>query len=371
MYHLPRFLNFRGRPTAELTIDVPPKPSDPEPFIPPDIEDMSPTEPVIPNDLVPVRPYRFSSKRNTWKHVPRIGPEEIRDLLEDDDSSRYPSSVRIITWNLDFQFDYQEERLLAALRYLENDVLGCKEGGPPYEPCVICLQEVHEKVMPVLLNDRWVKRSFCVTPVRKDKWPEFAVYGNVTLVSKSLRVVKSDILHYGHTDMWRTGLAAYIMLSEPEPSREKAVICVVNTHLESLPQGAIARPRQLELSARFLKQADVRGGVVVGDMNPISPEDAGLAMEVGLRDAWRRGDKDEAGFTWGYQGHNEKGFPPARFDKVLYLPRRGYRLDEPERFGMGAKVEGLEFDGMEVDQWISDHYGLSTVLRMVARRNSA
>ncbi|KAJ2924859.1 hypothetical protein H1R20_g12228, partial [Candolleomyces eurysporus] len=273
--------------------------------------------------------------------------------------------MRIITWNIDFMFDHREERLLSALRYLEYDVLPSKE-GEPLEPCVICLQEVHESVIPALLNDEWVKRSFSVTPVTKEKWPEGAAYGNVTLVSKSLRVVKCDILHYGYTEMARAALAVYIMLNEPEPSLEKAVICVVNTHLESLPQGAIARPRQLELAARFLKQVDVRGGVVVGDMNAISPEDAGLALEVGLRDAWRRGDRDEAGFTWGYQGHNDRGHPAARLDKVLYLPRRGYKMDEPERIGKGAKVKGLE-----VDQWISDHYGLQTVLRMVARRNSA
>jgi len=314
--------------------------------------------PFIPTTLIPLRAYRYRAARDAWKHIQTYSGEEIRDMLDDPDAS-YPTGVRIITWNIDMQSPNLVERLHAVLRHLEREVLLCADSQAPFEPCIICLQEVHQDVIPELLADEWVKRNFAITPISSSKWPMSSPYGNVTLVSKDLPLVKAEILHYGNSRMARTALAVYVMLSEPEPSAENAVICIVNTHLESLKIGSTSRPKQMELAARFLKQVEVRGGVVVGDMNPVGPQDEDLPLSVGLRDTWRRGS-DASGHTWGYQGN--QGFPPARFDKILYLPRRGYKMDPPEIIGKGVRtLEG---------QWASDHYGLESMLRLVTRRNS-
>jgi len=134
----------------------------------------------------------------------------------------------------------------------------------------------------------------------------------------------------------------------------------VNTHLESLPQGGVWRPHQLDMCSRFLTLHGVGGGVVAGDMNTITPRDEGIEKESGLRDAWRKGSAD-IGKTWGYQGQNKEGFPCGRLDKVFYLPVRGYKVDEPRRIGVGVKIQGSSSSDVF---WASDHYGLETTLRM-------
>jgi tyrosyl-DNA phosphodiesterase 2 len=98
-------------------------------------------------------------------------------------------------------------------------------------------------------------------------------------------------------------------------------------------------------------------------MNSISPEDVTIAKEVGLRDSWRKGDADN-GKTWGYQGQNDGNFPKNRLDKILYLPSMGYKLDEPRRIGVGARIR----EGTSDEFWVSDHYGLETALRMLPRK---
>ncbi|EAU85392.2 hypothetical protein CC1G_07086 [Coprinopsis cinerea okayama7 len=351
-------LSHWNRPTAPVIIEQK-REKTPSPFIPP--IDTLDQEPVVPNTLYPIKAYRYRSSRQRWKHLVMPTEEQVQALM-DDEEKKYPTTLRIITWNVDFTTPDAKTRLKTALRHIEREVLSCKEGDLPFDPCCILLQEVHRDVFCVLLEDEWVRRHFIIAPGSPDKWPEGTAYGNVTLVSRVLTVVRSEILHYGKTYMGRTALAVYILLSEPEPSAEIVTICVVNTHLESLSDGFAYRSAQMELAGMFLQQAEVRGGVVAGDMNAISPEDHTLHMGAGLKDAWRKGNEDEGGFTWGYQEHNPTQYPPGRLDKILYLPRRGYKMDPPERVGVGVKTE----EGT----WVSDHYGLDSTLRLVARRNS-
>jgi tyrosyl-DNA phosphodiesterase 2 len=105
-----------------------------------------------------------------------------------------------------------------------------------------------------------------------------------------------------------------------------------------------------------LKDEGVSGGVVAGDMNAISPSDKDLHVQFGLRDAWWRKSAADAedGYTWGYQGGGN--FPKSRMDKFLFLPQKGFRLEEPQRIGVDVKTDGV---------WVSDHYGLSTRLHVL------
>ena len=306
--------------------------------------------------LLKLKPYRFRTSKNAWKHLVTFG---LRNDIPPEGKRPPCSQLRIITWNIDFASKYPEERLTACLRHIEEEVLQCKGGEAP-EPCCILLQEVSDSVIPHLLRNAWVKNWFTVSPHSSVKWPKDAHYGNITLVSRSLTIAECHILHYGFTRMERTALCVKIRLNYPAPSRETAIICVVNTHLESLPQGAVWRPHQLDMCSRFLRLRGVTGGVVAGDMNTIMPEDEGIEKEVGLRDAWRKATAD-TGKTWGYQGQNE-GYPCARLDKVFYLPGRGYKVDEPRRIGVGVKTRGSS-----EALWASDHYGLETTLRMMKR----
>ncbi len=327
-------------------------------------------EPVIPNNLLRIRPYRFRYSKRAWKHVVTTGLREPMESPEGQESRKPPCSrVRIITWNIDMVSKFHEARLRAALRHIEIDVLKSQHSDMPPEPCVIMLQEVRDDMLPVLLADEWVRRWFIVAPTRKDKWPEGAWYGIVTLVSRSLSIAECHILHFGLSMMHRTALCVKVRMTNPSGEGDgqgggPVVVAFVNTHLESLVEGSMARPRQLEVCARFLKLKGVQGGVVCGDMNAITPDDTKLAKEMGLKDAWTRRDDVEDGHTWGYQGQNDDGHPTNRLDKVLYLPGTGYKVDEPKRIGRGVTIrEGA---------WISDHYGLETTLHLFkSRSNSA
>jgi tyrosyl-DNA phosphodiesterase 2 len=263
-----------------------------------------------------------------------------------------PSTVRILTWNIDFMASSPEERLTTAFAHIQNDVFRCEKGEAP-EPCCILLQEIHEQAFHVILENEWIRKHFILTPLSPEKWPSSATYGNVTLVSRLIPVSYAWSLEFGCSKMSRNVLLVDIKLSVPTKS-QVITLRVGNTHLESMPEGAKARPEQMGLIAKVLKDESLDGGIACGDMNAIGPSDWPLAEKVGLVDAWKGDDEDEEGFTWGYQSPSEH--PPGRLDKILFIPGTAYEVDEPKIVGAGLKTtQGL---------WASDHFGLVTTLRL-------
>lgn len=313
-----------------------------------------------------LRLYRFRTRRGDWKHVPNV--EKESQFANDDPRSRpLPSSLRIITWNVDLIKNVWQDRINGVLRHLQkvvesHDGKGENEGYKG-DAFVVLLQEVTPRMLNFIRDDEWVRRAFAIVPLREDKWPRQAYYGNVTLVSKDLEVVQAQIVHFSLTTSQRTGLLVYVRMSSTGKREDSRTICIANTHLESLPAGEHIRPKQLEALAQLLKlDENIEGGVVAGDMNSISKADRSLARKLGLKDAWRQGDSDPEGFTWGYQSLEEdKKYPPARLDKILYVPKRRYKVDEPQRIGVGLKVHVQEGE----EHWVSDHYGLLTTLHVV------
>ncbi|KAL0948946.1 hypothetical protein HGRIS_009051 [Hohenbuehelia grisea] len=319
------------------------------------------SEPVIPNSLFAVRPSRYRRSKDAWKHVSISSSSSGSD----DEVEPGPSMVRVVTWNVEFNDEECEERLATALEYLRCDIFRCDDGQDP-DDSVILLQEVNTHAFSVLLEDDWIRANYAITPVSPRHWPEHAAYGNVTLVSRKIDIVFAGVLEYGCSSMERTAIITDLRLStDPDYGRgtRPVIVRVVNTHLESLTEGRIARPQQLRLVSALLtgkagKEDGVHCGIVCGDMNAICTEDRFLNREVGLRDAWRKGDEEEKGFTWGYQGRDVGRFPRARLDKVLFTPRRGLKVDEPIRIGVGVKTP----DGK---LFVSDHFGLITTMRVL------
>lgn len=203
-----------------------------------------------------------------------------------------------------------------------------------------------------------------MTPGKTDEWPLGATYGNVTLISRTLLVSSVYSLEYD-SEMCRNALIVDLKLSmPPNATRRKTqtkprsiTLRVANTHLESLPSpGARLRAEQLALVADVLKEEELLGGMVCGDMNAISPSDVGLTKKVGLLDAWKEG-KGEDAFTWGHQP--PCAYPPGRLDKILFAPGTGgYVVEQPKRVGMALKTEKGE--------WVSDHFGLTTNVRILS-----
>jgi len=338
----------------------------------PDEGEYDDGEGVIPWVLVRLRPYRYRESKRAWKHVVTTG-------LEGSPHPRktIPSSVRLITWNIDMTSKMERERFRGALRHIREDVLGCKTLDQPPTPtnssqgCIIMFQEVKATLFFDILADTWIRRHFIVLPIDAGKWPEDAWYGNVTLVQRGIPIAEAHILHFGVTSMQRTALCVKVKLAHPG-TQDTSVVAFVNTHLESLPEGAVARHRQIEMCAWFLKG---RGGIVAGDMNAILQEDEGMERDVGLRDAWKGKLKmkasaagnetgEEAGNTWGYQGQTNGGkFPPNRLDRIFYSPGMGFKLDEPKRIGVGVVIK----EG----PWVSDHYGLETTVGLLKPRSNS
>jgi tyrosyl-DNA phosphodiesterase 2 len=265
------------------------------------------------------------------------------------------------------------------LRYLELEVLTWRggnessgnssddsengENGKGRFATVVMLQEMSEEAFEYLLKDDWVRRMFAIVPRDPKKWPENATYGNMTLVSRDLEVINAYILHFTMSQQARTGIAVNLRVAVPG-TREKKVVCLVNTHLESLPEGEPLRPEQLGVLTKFLKQRGIEGGIIAGDMNAINPKvDKRSVSDVGLKDAWRKSEKDPEGYTWGIQKYPDEGvFPPNRLDKVLYLPRRSYKVDSPERIGIGLKIESRVHGSI----WASDHFGLLSAIHVIS-----
>lgn len=219
-----------------------------------------------------------------------------------------------------------------------------------------------QEAFRIILDNEWVQQYFIITPRKTEEWPQGAAYGNVTLTARTIPVCAAYSIEYD-SHMHRNALLVDLKLStspakEWSKTQQKSRIVtlrVANTHLESLPQGATLRPKQLRAVAEALTETELVGGLVCGDMNAIGPSDNGLTERVGLQDAHEEGEEEEDGYTWGYQPSTE--FPPGRLDKILCTPMAGgYTVNQPKRIGLGLKTDK--------GQWVSDHCGLFTTVRI-------
>lgn len=311
------------------------------------------------SSLVSLEVKSYSAIWKAWRKIPTWKRETRPETL--------PSSIRVITWNIDFASWDCKGRLLAVLEYLQHDVLAISP-GQSLEPCCILLQEVSKEALPILLANSWVRKNFLVTPTLSSQWP-FESYGVVTLISKDIPVKKAQSLVFDNSRMGRNAVIVDLRLAIPSSATnhfdsansdsdtdssdsQYAVVTfrVANTHLESLPIGAPARPVQLSNISEVLKEKGVDGGMVCGDMNAIGPSDVHIHEDAGLIDAWTGRKDDEEGYTWGYQPPSQ--FPVGRLDKVFYTSDEKWKVDKPQRIGVELRADS--------GQWASDHFGLVT-----------
>jgi len=244
---------------------------------------------------------------------------------------------------------------------------------PPI-PCVILLQEVHEEVLPYLLEIDWVQRYFLVTPASKVKWNGNGTYGLVTLVEKSIPVVHSSIVHFARnvlTDMDRAVVLTDLKLKIPgarrgdreEAEAEHLIVRIANVHLESMGywQAADRRRAQLKFCSWMIQNYDDEfypfdGGVIAGDFNAIDADSDVQVVQEKLVDLGAKTREN----TWGVnEAQTRGGYPPGRLDKIVFTADRGFRLTPPDLVGVGLTVESL---GEEV--CVSDHCALSCDLEV-------
>ena len=293
---------------------------------------------MMTDPVVSIQAKRFSSGSSKWNFAPQAVYDNI-----------LPTSLSIITWNIDFATPEADRRLTAALDYLRYHVFPEHRGGRPPN-CLILLQEINIGAFNTLLAHPWVREWFRVVPASPEAgWPRGATYGTITLVHAPL--VNSMCVHYEDSYMGRSALVTDIMVGGAAERHTPRILRVINTHLESLPMGTPMRITQMGVMAGLLNEAGILGGITCGDMNAIAPSDATLPEQNGLSDAWeyRRDGEDVEGTTWGYQPMTR--YPPGRLDKILYTESDAFDVMDVRRIAVGLKMPGGE--------WVSDHYGLA------------
>lgn len=293
------------------------------------------------NLLLPLTPISFSFVQGRWEHaLPRV--------------DRAPSSIKLVTWNVDYQSLNASERLVYILDHLRDNLASPR--GPPGtpDPCCILLQEVAYNAFDAILCNSWVRTHFAVVPASPVMWPRDATYGNVTLIEHTIPLIPMTpgaacSLVFGNSEMHRNALLVSIFLRDLRTRDPRPMLLhLANTHLESLPPNGLARVQQLYQIAQVLCGSGNFACIVAGDMNVMNNSDAGINMFARLRDAYV-GREDE-GYTWGFQPPTL--IPPGRLDRIFVSDGAQCRVNvsSPQRIGVGWTTR--------FGRWLSDHYGL-------------
>ena len=312
---------------------------------------------------------KFFSKANIWKSSDDSGTSRTRDDSEDKALGVGPATLTIITWNIDFMRPYPNERMSAALSYLETYL---SSSVPSEHAVVILLQEMVASDLQLIQSAPWVRQGFHMTDRSAQNWGS-GDYGTCTLIDRRLCVDGVFRVHYHATKMGRDALFVDIAFPSGTPEAGKtlspprdAKIRVVNTHLESLRAVPPLQPVQLSTASRFMREPDIHASILGGDLNAIESFDRTLHTDNGLKDAYLElgGEEDgEEGHTWGQmagRGSREL-YGCGRLDKVFFTG--GLAVKTLERIGMGVDIGGEKGDLLrgvaDLERgWVTDHLGL-------------
>jgi tyrosyl-DNA phosphodiesterase 2 len=297
--------------------------------------------------------YYSASSDGLWKST---SPSQSPAVVSPPDISLNPHAIRLISWNIDVLVGFAQERMRAALEYL--DVL--VSSAPADVPVVVFLQEMGRSDLQLIRDSSWIKQRFKITELDNRNWLG-PLYGTTTLVDRRLKI--KDVFRVPWISKFqRDGLFVDISLSDPEA--EPRVLRLCNTHLESLVADPPVRPLQVAVASEYLQKPDIACALLAGDMNAIQPFDRTLHTENALKDTYLElgGQEDsDDGYTWGQQAPHwlRNKFGCSRMDKILF---RGDIMPKTfERIGMGVKV--AEEVREEVERgieggWVTDHYGV-------------
>jgi tyrosyl-DNA phosphodiesterase 2 len=299
-----------------------------------------------------------------WSPAPFTQSTSLSNLVVD------PKAIRLMSWNIDMLVPFGNERMTAALQYLESLVAST----PLDIAIVIFLQEMTPSDLDLITSSAWVQNRFNITDTDDSSWLS-PHYGTVTLIDTRLSVLsvfRAPFL----SKFDRDGLFVDIAVSTPETSSlfngTPKVLRLCNVHLESLIADPPVRPHQLSAAAAYLHAPEVACALLAGDLNAIEPFDRTLHSENNLQDAYLTlgGKEDnEEGYTWGYQvpAPMREKFGCSRMDKILFCG--DVRVKSFARIGAGVRVaedkrEEVKKAGEE--DWVSDHYGVTGDFELTA-----
>ncbi|KAH8832164.1 Endonuclease/exonuclease/phosphatase [Flagelloscypha sp. PMI_526] len=293
----------------------------------------------------------FSFVNGEWSPTPKIMESPLITS----------EALRVLSWNIDYTSPCPKLRIRHAVSYLSTL-------NPA--PSIILFQEIlSREMLPELLGHSWVQEEFLVTdiPSRPQSHqdsdsgaddPGFSEYMTLMLINLELHPSIHNIERVDfESPMGRDALVLDLIISPV------GVLRVVNTHLESLPEGHRRRKIQIGLISELLHQEDVLAGLVLGDMNVLSQADEMLLLETGLHDAWIVSGQPKEGNTWGYQPPSR--FPPGRLDRALFCGEVDVKWKGLIGTGLTYEVNHiLDTEREEWEEvgdgmvWVSDHSGI-------------
>ncbi|KAF2030267.1 hypothetical protein EK21DRAFT_66025 [Setomelanomma holmii] len=299
------------------------------------------------------KPQNFwSSDGRRWLQTePTTHPVAI-----DRDSAFNPKVIRLVSWNIDVLAGFAEERMRAALQYLEQLI----SSTPNDIAVVVFLQEMGQSDLKQIQESLGIMRRFNIAERDGSNWLS-PLYGTTTLIDRRLKI--SNIFRVPWISKFaRDGL--FVDLAFSKLGDDTKVLRLCNTHLESLVADPPIRPLQLAAAAEHLQKPEVAGALLAGDLNAIQPFDRTLHFDNNLHDAYLDlGGKEDsdAGYTWGQQVPQwmKDKFGCSRMDKILF--QGAVQPVNFERIGMGVKVAENVMEEVEKEiegGWVTDHYGI-------------
>lgn len=246
--------------------------------------------------------------------------------------------LSLITWNI----DAFSSRAVARSKLILNHIL---EG--PKLPDIIFLQEVTTAVRASLLDDARVRSAFLTTDAEDQKSFENVPFATMTLLSKARFAFVLDSQKEGNDigegeEKLMLGRVSRMTLPSkyrrdalcvdviPDPTAPNVTFRLINVHLDSLGDTLHYRAQQLKILAGVLREPGCGGGIIAGDFNAISPDDAGLVDENGLVDAWvalHDGSANMDGATWSVGMERRDGLRPGRLDKVTIVSAKAEEIE--------------------------------------------
>lgn len=342
--------------------------------------------------------FTFSAKGKTWVSSERPATKaKVRNNAEGEALGLSPPILTILTWNIDFMRPLPNERMSAALSFLETYLSSSIPSG---NAVVILLQEIVASDLHLIQSAPWIRQRFHITDRSPQNWASH--YGTCTLIDRRLSLEDVFRVHYRSTQMGRDALFVDISLPARNQSKEhqesltstrpdhetlsqapvereakEKILRVVNTHLESLRASPPLRPLQLSTASHFMRcSPSIHASILAGDLNAIEPFDRTLHTENRLKDAYLElgGHEDsEEAYTWGQMAgrQSRERYGCCRMDKVFFTGGGGVQLRKLERVGMGVQVAGekkremLRMVGGLEGGWVTDHLGVRADFEVV------
>eukprot|EP01122_Echinamoeba_exundans_P000648 TRINITY_DN10575_c0_g1_i1.p1 TRINITY_DN10575_c0_g1~~TRINITY_DN10575_c0_g1_i1.p1 ORF type:complete len:291 (+),score=19.01 TRINITY_DN10575_c0_g1_i1:171-1043(+) len=229
--------------------------------------------------LVQIPWYSFDRDKNNW--IPQSYVEKSKSLISESESRE----LRIATFNiLTNEFSFVDEIVCNAYRfaYINKQIL------PNLDADVICLNEVTNEYLPLLLTQEWVRRNYYISSL------DIASKGNLIL-SKRDKCKRLFIERFDESLSHRARPAVVAECS----AGAGVDLAIASVHLTAVIYNSHFRKIELErlhsaIEATF-SQSTSR--LIIGDMNMHSETENNI-IPSGYRDVWKELHKSiETGIT--------------------------------------------------------------------------